>query len=174
MMRCTISQLLIFCITPFAFNALSCSSPYYGTSIDTDIISTEEPHDTRTVSFAYNTICTIEHDFIGGFASTNPPCPLHKLRVHMDKGKTYSLTVLQQEWMPVCPSMATFGRSRGNRKRSCGNTGKLCTYLEVLRGTCGMYFQWGLRATSVKIRKDAKIHTFNGDSKLVVSYWIPT
>lgn len=96
MMRCTISQLLIFCITPFAFNALSCSSPYYGTSIDTDIISTEEPHDARTVSFAYNTICTIEHDFIGGFASTNPPCPLHKLRNRMDQGKTSSLTVLQQ------------------------------------------------------------------------------
>jgi hypothetical protein len=72
-------------------------APIFPAVMDTDIISTEEPHDTRTVSFAYNTICTIEHDFIGGFASTNPPCPLHKLCVHMDQGKTYSLTVLQQE-----------------------------------------------------------------------------
>ena len=59
-------------IAPFAFNAISCSSPYYGKSIGTDIICTEEPHDARTVSFACNTVCTIEHDFIGGFApSTN-------------------------------------------------------------------------------------------------------
>eukprot|EP00984_Skeletonema_dohrnii_P023880 scaffold12979_cov78-Skeletonema_dohrnii-CCMP3373.AAC.1 len=59
LMRLTISQLLIFCITPFAFNAISCSPIYYGkststSSTGTDVIVTEEPQD-AAVSFPYNT-----------------------------------------------------------------------------------------------------------------------
>jgi hypothetical protein len=99
-MRLTISQLLIFCITPFAFNAISCSSIYYGkststSSTGTDAIVTEEPQD-AAVSFPYNTVCMIKRDYVSGSASTN--CPPHKLgeMYPAAQGNAYSLTVFQQ------------------------------------------------------------------------------
>ena len=100
LMRLTISQLLIFCITPFAFNAISCSSIYYGkststSSTGTDAIVTEEPQD-AAVSFPYNTVCMIKRDYVSGSASTN--CPPHKLgeMYPAAQGNASSLTVFQQ------------------------------------------------------------------------------
>eukprot|EP00985_Skeletonema_marinoi_P026511 scaffold20604_cov84-Skeletonema_marinoi.AAC.1 len=100
LIRLTISQLLIFCITPFAFNAISCSSIYYGKSTSTistgtDAIVTEEPQD-AAVSFPYNTVCIIKRDYVIGSASTN--CPPHKLgeMYTAAQGNASSLAVFQQ------------------------------------------------------------------------------
>eukprot|EP00984_Skeletonema_dohrnii_P038738 scaffold42318_cov311-Skeletonema_dohrnii-CCMP3373.AAC.1 len=99
LMRLTISQLLIFCITPFAFNAISCSSIYYGKSTSSTALHvTEEPQDAAAaVSFPYNTVCMIKRDYVIGSASTNCPPP-HKIgeMYPTAQGNASSLTVFQQ------------------------------------------------------------------------------